>query len=195
MNLTIDDGDAIRVTYYPSMNDSSTIWRDQDCYPTICWIHPSKESAFGGTWHEITYHVGASPEVGFYFSFKGQFPIQTTVRLTRLWIFPRRRCCCLCVLHSRKSSGWTSNYHANTNELYLRWWLCVHLHTRPDVFGEFGVQPTCILSNWSLKRPTYRESEYLRSNSALYELWLCQVHVRALLLIGTQLLSSDDWNG
>ena len=76
MNLTIDDGDAIRVTYYPSMNDSSNIWRDQDCNPTICWIHPSKESAFGRTWHEVTYRVEASPEVGFYFSFKGQFPIR-----------------------------------------------------------------------------------------------------------------------
>ena len=81
MNLTIDDGDATRVTYYPPMSDSSTIWHDQGCDPAVCWIHPSKASAFGGTWHEVTYRVGASPEVAFQFSFKGELPIRMTYNL------------------------------------------------------------------------------------------------------------------
>ena len=77
MNVTIDDADLTQVTYYPPNSDPRSSWHDQGCEQGVCFIHPSKLVAFNGTWHDVTYRVGVSPEVAIQFSFKGRFPAQT----------------------------------------------------------------------------------------------------------------------
>lgn len=56
---TIDNtGDlttGTRVLYEPPSGQ----WNDERC--TICWIHPSPQKAFMGTWNEATYDPGEGP--------------------------------------------------------------------------------------------------------------------------------------
>ena len=66
-NQTIDDSDAIRLAYYSSTTNS---WNTQECDPSYCGIHPSRQNASGGTWHEVAY-LANGPEVAIQFSSEG----------------------------------------------------------------------------------------------------------------------------
>lgn len=66
-NQTIDDADTTRVAYYPT---TPNLWNTQECDPSHCLIHPSRQNASNGTWHEVTYPADGQ-EVAIHFSFKG----------------------------------------------------------------------------------------------------------------------------